>query len=159
MKYLPLDYADVAYEDIPAKYKALGAEITGYNLVFGTRSRGLMSGKIAEAIKAQVALLAASPAFRDQSGVTSAEAAELCANVLKRIGGMDGFDPTGTSCTQTKASWSQVLRKCLRYFGVPTAARMQVRKGKTSRRRSMAAAVSTRRRILLTLSRCVAEGL
>ena len=95
MKYLPLDYADVAYEDIPAKYKALGAEITGYNLVFGTRSRGLMSGKIAEAIKAQVALLAASPAFRDQSGVTSAEAAELCANVLKRIGGIDGFDPTG----------------------------------------------------------------
>ena len=95
MKYLPLDYADVAYEDIPAKYKALGAEITGYDLVFGTRSRGLMSGKIAEAIKAQVALLAASPAFRDQSGVTSAEAAELCANVLKRIGGMDGFDPTG----------------------------------------------------------------
>lgn len=95
MKYLPLDYADVAYEDIPAKYKELGAEITGYNLVFGTRSRGLMSGKIAEAIKAQVALLAASPAFRDQSGVTSAEAAELCANVLKRIGGMDGLDPTG----------------------------------------------------------------
>lgn len=95
MKYLPLDYADVAYEDIPAKYKELGAEITGYNLVFGTRSRGLMSAKIAEAIKAQVALLAASPAFRDQSGVTSAEAAELCANVLKRIGGMAGLDPTG----------------------------------------------------------------
>ena len=95
MKYLPSDYADVAYEDIPAKYKELGAEITGYNLVFGTRSRGLMSAKIAEAIKAQVALLAASPAFRDQSGVSSAEAAELCANVLKRIGGIDGFDETG----------------------------------------------------------------
>ena len=54
-----------------------------------------MSGKIAEAIKAQVALLAASPSFREQSGVTSAEAATLCANVLKRIGGMEGFDPTG----------------------------------------------------------------
>ena len=103
MKYLPLDYADVAYEDIPAKYKALGAEITGYNLVFGTRSRGLMSGKIAEAIKAQVALLAASPAFRDQSGVTSAEAAELCANVLKRIGGIDGFDPTGNTWYTNKS--------------------------------------------------------
>ena len=103
MKYLPLDYADVAYEDIPAKYKALGAEITGYNLVFGTRSRGLMSGKIAEAIKAQVALLAASPAFRDQSGVTSAEAAELCANVLKRIGGIDGFDATGNIWYKLKA--------------------------------------------------------
>ena len=95
MKYLPMDYVDVAYDDIPAKYKELGAEITGYNLVFGTRSRGLMSGKIAEAIKAQVALLAASPAFRDQSGVTSEEAAVLCANVLKRIGGLDGFDATG----------------------------------------------------------------
>ncbi|MDD5783893.1 MAG: RagB/SusD family nutrient uptake outer membrane protein [Prevotella sp.] len=95
MKYLPMDYIDVTSEEIPAKYKALGAETTGYNLVFGTRSRGLMSGKIAEAIKAQVALLAASPAFRDQSDVTSAEAAVLCANVLKRIGGLEGFDETG----------------------------------------------------------------
>ncbi|MGM9719006.1 MAG: RagB/SusD family nutrient uptake outer membrane protein [Prevotella sp.] len=95
MKYLPMDYIDVTSDEIPAKYKALGAETTGYNLVFGTRSRGLMSGKIAEAIKAQVALLAASPAFRDQSGVTSAEAAVLCANVLKRIGGLEGFDETG----------------------------------------------------------------
>ena len=95
MKYLPMDYIDVTSGEIPAKYKALGAETTGYNLVFGTRSRGLMSGKIAEAIKAQVALLAASPAFRDQSDVTSAEAAVLCANVLKRIGGLEGFDETG----------------------------------------------------------------
>lgn len=103
MKYLPMDYEDVVYDDIPAKYKELGAEITGYNLVFGARSRGLMSGKVAEAIKAQVALLAASPAFRDQSGVTSAEAAELCANVLKRIGGIDGFDATGNIWYKLKA--------------------------------------------------------
>lgn len=95
MKYLPMDYVDLTQEEIPAKYQALGAERSGYNLVFGDRSKGLMSGKIAEAIKAQVALLAASPAFRDQSGVTSAEAATLCANVLKRIGGMDGFDKDG----------------------------------------------------------------
>ena len=95
MKYLPMDYVDLEQSEIPAKYQALGAERSGYNLVFGARSKGLMSGKIAEAIKAQVALLAASPAFRDQSGVTSAEAATLCANVLKRIGGMDGFDKDG----------------------------------------------------------------
>jgi hypothetical protein len=54
-----------------------------------------LSGRIAEAIKAQVALLAASPAFREKSGVSSAEAATLCGNVLKRIGGLEGFDPTG----------------------------------------------------------------
>ena len=96
MKYLPTDYVDLSVDEIPAKYKELGAESTGYNLVFGSRSKGLMSGKIAEAIKAQVALLAASPAFRDQSGVTSAEAAVLCANVLKRIDGLNGFDKDGS---------------------------------------------------------------
>ena len=96
MKYLPTDYVDLSVDEIPAKYKELGAQSTGYNLVFGSRSKGLMSGKIAEAIKAQVALLAASPAFRDQSGVTSAEAAVLCANVLKRIDGLNGFDKDGS---------------------------------------------------------------
>ncbi len=96
MFYLPFDYTDIASdEEIPAKYRALGANYSNYNLVFGVKSNGLMSGKIAEAVKAQIALLAASPAFREQSGVTSAEAATLCANVLKRIGGLEGFDKTG----------------------------------------------------------------
>ena len=96
MALLPADYTDVkSMEEVPVKYKTFGAELSGYNLVFGDKSRGLLSGKIAEAIKAQVALLAASPAFREQSGVTSAEAATLCANALKRIGGLDGFDKDG----------------------------------------------------------------
>lgn len=96
MALLPLDYGDIDSEDqMPAKYKNLGAQITGYNLVFGDKAKNLMSGKIAEAVKAQVALLAASPAYRDQSGVKPADAALLCANVLKRIGGVDGLDPTG----------------------------------------------------------------
>ncbi|MBR3020917.1 MAG: RagB/SusD family nutrient uptake outer membrane protein [Bacteroidaceae bacterium] len=96
MLLLPADYEDIENDDqIPAKYQVLGAQKTGYNLVFGARSNGLVSGKIAEAVKGQVALLAASPAFREQSGVTSAEAATLCANVLKRIGGLEGFDNTG----------------------------------------------------------------
>lgn len=103
MKYLPMDYVDLTKDEIPAKYQALGAEGTGYNLVFGARSKGLMSGKIAEAIKAQIALLAASPAFRDQSGVTSAEAATLCANVLKRIGGIGGLDATGNTWYKNKS--------------------------------------------------------
>lgn len=96
MALLPVDYVDVSSnEEIPAKYLELGAQMTGYNLVFGSRSKGLMSGRIAEAVKAQVALLAASPAFRDQSGVTSKQAAALCADVLKRIGGLEGFDKDG----------------------------------------------------------------
>ena len=96
MTLLPLDYNDIASNDeIPAKYKALGAVFSGYNSVFGITSRNRISARVAEAVKAQTALLAASPAFREQSGVTSAEAAALCANVLKRIGGMDGFDKSG----------------------------------------------------------------
>ncbi len=96
MALLPADYVNISSnEDIPEKYLVLGANYSNYNLVFGSRSTGLVSGKVAEAVKAQVALLAASPAFREQSGVSSEDAALLCANVLKRIGGMDGFDPTG----------------------------------------------------------------
>ena len=96
MAYLPADFEDINDKElIPAKYQELGAQLSNYNLVFGTRSNGLLSGKVAEAIKAQVALLAASPAYRDQSGVTSEEAAVLCGNVLKRIGGLEGFDTTG----------------------------------------------------------------
>ena len=96
MLLLPMDYKDIDSEsEIPQQYLALGANPSGYNLVFGNKARNLVSGRIAEAVKAQAALLAASPAFRDQSGVTSAEAATLCANVLKRIGGLEGFDLTG----------------------------------------------------------------
>lgn len=96
MAYLPVEYEDISSDDeIPAKYRALGANYSSFNLIFGANAKGLMSAKIAEAVKAQIALLAASPAFREQSGVTSAEAATLCANVLKRIGGLEGFDPVG----------------------------------------------------------------
>ena len=97
MALLPADYVDIDNNNaIPEKYKSLGANYSNYNLVFGNKARNLLSGKIAEAIKAQIALLAASPAFREQSGVTSAEAAVLCGNVLKRIGGLDGFDKDGS---------------------------------------------------------------
>ena len=103
MALLPQDYADVKTSaEIPEKYLSIGAQVTGFNLVFGDNSKGLMSAKIAEAIKAQTALLAASPAFREQSGVTSSEAATLCANVLKRIGGLEGFDMTGSTWYKNK---------------------------------------------------------
>ena len=104
MELLPVDYDDIeSNSEIPEKYLELGANPSGYNLVFGKKSRNLMSGKIAEAIKAQVALLAASPAFRDQSGVTSDEAARLAANVLTRIGGLNGFDATGNIWYKNKS--------------------------------------------------------
>jgi len=108
MALLPADYNDISNDDdIPEKYRQLGANYSNFNLVFGNKAKNLMSGRVAEAVKAQVALLAASPAYREQSGVTSAEAAALCANVLKRIGGLDGFDPTGNK------DWFQSAYKTL----------------------------------------------
>ena len=113
MALLPFSYEEISSDaDIPAKYKALGANVSGYNLVFGDKAKNLISGKVAEAVKAQIALLAASPAFREQSGVTSAEAATLCANVLKRIGGLEGFDKEGNiwykNKTKIEASASEM---------------------------------------------------
>ena len=96
MVLLPLDYGNITSDDqIPVKYRRIGAEKSGYNSVFGDNARNLISGRVAEAVKAQIAIFAASPAYRAQSGVTSAQAATLAANVLKRIGGVAGFDETG----------------------------------------------------------------
>lgn len=101
---LPADYKDISSDgDIPQKYLELGANISGYNLVMGSKSRGLISAKVAAAVKAQVALLAASPAFRDQSNVESADAAVYCANALEYIGGIDGFDPSGNTWYKNKS--------------------------------------------------------
>lgn len=95
---LPLDYQNVSSDaEVPEKYKEIGAKNGNYNLVFGTYQRGRITARIAEAIRAQAALLAASPAFRDGSGVTSEQAANYAATVLNRIGGVDGLDPTGNT--------------------------------------------------------------
>ena len=86
MELLPAQYGDIDDADsIPSKYQELGAQLAGYNLVFGNMAKNLVSGKVAAAIKAQTALLAASPAYREKSGVTSEEAAKICASVLKDI--------------------------------------------------------------------------
>lgn len=96
MKLLPLDYENITDDSqVPDKYKSIGAQMGSYNLVFGTYQRGRISGRIIEALKAQVALLAASPAFVEGSGVSAASAADLSAVVLDRIGGISGMDPHG----------------------------------------------------------------
>ena len=48
------------------KYLDLGVQLSGYNLVFGDMAKNLVSGKVVQAVKAQTALLAASPAYRAQ---------------------------------------------------------------------------------------------
>ena len=96
---LPMDYNDLYGVEgavIPAKYVALGVRNVGaYDRVMGMRFRGRISGRIVKGIRAQIDLLAASPAFSGGSGVTWETAARSAAAVLNANGGLSGFSSTG----------------------------------------------------------------
>ena len=92
---LPTDYEDINDSQVPEKYASKGISAATYNRVNGYATSLRLSGRIVEAIVAQAALLAASPAFSDQSGVTWAEAANRSAKLLKRIGGVAGMPQKG----------------------------------------------------------------
>lgn len=95
MSNLPTEYGPEYYNEMRNKYPG----ITDGQLerVFGSIFYGRVSGRIIEAFLARLALLAASPAYSDASGMTWAEAADLNAKVLDRIGGVYGLDQTGNT--------------------------------------------------------------
>lgn len=94
LDYLPMDYGDVSEGNIPAGFG--GVSLDNYNTVFGNNTLQRMSGRHAKAIKARLALLAASPAFNPNNDVTLWEnAANLTAELLNEIGGISGIDPKG----------------------------------------------------------------
>lgn len=95
---LPEDYGVITDENmVPAKYKSKGVTAGQYTRVFGDNAKNRMSARIAKAVKAQAALLAASPAYSAGSGVTWEEAANLMAAVLNGLGGnpIGELDPNG----------------------------------------------------------------
>lgn len=111
LELLPVDYKKFTDADIPARYSDIeGLSATQYERVNGEHMRGRISGRIVEAIRAQAALLAASPAYNEGTDVTWAEAAEYAAQVLNRIGGVSGLAAnggtwyTGTSGIETLTS-------------------------------------------------------
>lgn len=93
---LPTDYRDIASEaDIPAKYREMGVTLDEYIRVCGADFNGRMNGRVARAIAAQAALLAASPAFAAGSGIDWAEAADRTAAVLDLNNGVAGIYDQG----------------------------------------------------------------
>jgi hypothetical protein len=92
---LPLDYDDIANaQQIPAKYgTSLSRE--DYNRVFGSAFRGFLTGRIAMSIRAQAALLAASPAYGSGNNTTWADAAKYAAAVINLKGGLSAMAPNG----------------------------------------------------------------
>lgn len=96
IELLPVDYGDIGDSEIPEKYKAIGVTNAGdYNRANGTHIQGRISGRIIEAIRAQVALLAASPSYQSGTNVTYEQAAQYAAAVLNRINGVAGLDMDG----------------------------------------------------------------
>ncbi|HLP05229.1 MAG TPA: RagB/SusD family nutrient uptake outer membrane protein [Paludibacter sp.] len=93
--YLPLDYEDIlADNQIPAKYAGKTTP-SDYTRVFGAFDHQRLSARIVKGIRAQVSLLAASPAFSMGTTVTWTKAADDAASVLDLIGGVTGLAPKG----------------------------------------------------------------
>lgn len=86
---LPLDYETV--ESLPEGY----SNLADYNRVFGEYAKQRMTGRIAKTIRAQAALLAASPAYAEGSTTTWADVANYTAEVLVENGGVAGIAETG----------------------------------------------------------------
>ena len=97
IRVLPVDYKDTdnETETVNCFGKTYTVTKATYNRVLGTNFAGRFSGRIARAILAQAALMAASPAFADGSGVTYEQAAKYAKNVLDLNGGVSGIDTDG----------------------------------------------------------------
>lgn len=102
IELLPLDYKDHTIGEIPQKYLDImsniaedDAKVSTYDRVNGTGATGRISARIVEAVRAQVTLFAASPAFSKGTTVKWEDAANYAATVLDRIGGVSGMDADG----------------------------------------------------------------
>lgn len=95
LEYLTMDdYVDIAAGgQLPAGLE--GANVANYNSVFGLRANQRISGRIVKALKARVALLAASPAFANDDANLWATAANYAGSAITSIGGIAGLDPNG----------------------------------------------------------------
>ena len=98
VELLPAKYGDVTdLNQVPEKYRNKEITVSQYSRVFGNNTRNRMSASVAEAIRAQVTLLAASPAYSDGATYTWEDAANQMAVVLDRLGAdpVSEIDPTG----------------------------------------------------------------
>jgi hypothetical protein len=99
---LPVDYVDVtSINNIPARYNTQGMTIATFNRAMGAKFLGLVSGRVAMAIRSQTALLAASPAFAtgssNGSNGTWETAAAYSAEIIALKGGLAGLPTTFNS--------------------------------------------------------------
>lgn len=95
LEYLNMgEYKDISdASQLPSGLE--GVDVGDYNAVFGNRTNQRISGQIVRALKARVALLAASPAFSSGDVTLWEKAANYAAQALDDINGIAGIDPEG----------------------------------------------------------------
>ena len=83
LELLPYEYEDVTDDNaVPEKYKRYYISAGKYTRAFGYHQKGKINGMILCALRAQVALFAASPAYAQYSGVTMEQAARYAAELI-----------------------------------------------------------------------------
>ena len=87
---LPNDYSN----DVPTDPKYNGIDIDNYKKVNGAQYNLRISGRIVKALKARLALFAASPSFLNDQGYYTM-AANYASEILNTIGGVAGLSPNG----------------------------------------------------------------
>lgn len=108
---LPANYGDITDNNqVPAKYRSKEITAAQYSRVFGDNTRNRMSASIAEAVRAQATLLAASPAYSEGTTYTWEDAADQMAIVLNRLGAnpVSQIDPTGLTWYTNKTDITNI---------------------------------------------------
>lgn len=91
MQLLPLDFEEAS--TLPSGYEDYALD--EYNRVFGFYARQRMTSRIAQVVRAQAALLAASPAYSNVNTTTWEDAALYAGNILVLNGGVSGLAQNG----------------------------------------------------------------
>ncbi|MDR8393360.1 RagB/SusD family nutrient uptake outer membrane protein [Aliifodinibius sp. S!AR15-10] len=95
---LPVDYGNVSDpSQLPEGYGDDENDLGRFNRVFGNDGRQRMSGRIAMAIKAKAALLAASPAYSAGTNTSWEDAANYAGELLALNNGVAGLAPEGAT--------------------------------------------------------------
>ncbi len=83
LELLPYEYNDISDDNaVPAKYRSLGISAGKYTRAFGYHQKGKINGMILRALRVQVALFAASPAYANYSGISMEQAARYAAELI-----------------------------------------------------------------------------
>lgn len=108
-----LDDCDTAIADLPDTYSDQSGNAS-YNQAMGARWTNRMDGYAARALKSQVTLFAASPAFNLSGDLSKWEAAAVAAgDLLKLAGGVASLSPTGLTWYENSSDpeiiWSRAI--------------------------------------------------